>query len=370
MQNGEHDYILYGTPASPTQVESFLSHMFKSNDEAEANGKRKTPICIWGKHGIGKTELVEAYAANNGYQFAYIAPAQFEEMGDLIGMPSLVNGKTEFAPPKWVPASKGPGILLIDDLNRADDRILRGLMQLFQVYSLSSWSLPPQWQIVATANPDGGDYSVTPLDDAMITRMMHITMKFDLIEWSMWAENQGIDQRGIQFVLSRPGIFTENRTTPRTLVQFFDAIKSIDDLESNANMVQLLADACLTPSTTGEFWDFVTNDLKILIGPEEILATNDFETEILPKIMDEKSDLKLKNDQLFTIMARLSNHLNVNPEPLSEMAKKNLERFITLPALPADLRLGFARRLSSTKNPAIKEIFLNPQIGSLLLSGL
>ena len=50
---------------------------------------------------------------------------------------------------------EGPGILLLDDINRADDRILRGCMQLLQNFELTSWKLPPKWQIVATANPEG-----------------------------------------------------------------------------------------------------------------------------------------------------------------------------------------------------------------------
>ena len=31
---------------------------------------------------------------------------------------------------------------------------------------------------ILTANPDGGDYSVTTMDDAMITRMLHVTMEY------------------------------------------------------------------------------------------------------------------------------------------------------------------------------------------------
>ena len=63
-------------------------------------------------------------------------------MGDLLGMPDIeiIDGKkqTVFEAPSWVPKEEGPGILLIDDVNRADDRILRGIMQLLQNYELAS----------------------------------------------------------------------------------------------------------------------------------------------------------------------------------------------------------------------------------------
>lgn len=189
-------YQYYGTASKAGELIDFLSHVTTTNLAKEQTGKKKTPVCIWGKHGIGKTEIVETFAKDQGYDFAYIAPAQFEEMGDLIGMPAIEEGRTVFRPPAWVPREEGPGILLIDDVNRADDRILRGIMQLLQNYELVSWKLPSKWQIVLTANPDGGDYSVTPMDDAMLTRMLHITLSFDIKEWARWAEQNGIDPRG------------------------------------------------------------------------------------------------------------------------------------------------------------------------------
>ena len=109
-------------------------------------------------------------------------------MGDLHGMLSIEassdGNKTIFNPPDWVPTTEGPGILLIDDINRADDRILRGCMQLLQNYELSSWELPAKWQIVATANPEGADYSLTPIDDAMLTGMIHTTIVFNHKIWA------------------------------------------------------------------------------------------------------------------------------------------------------------------------------------------
>ena len=119
-------------------------------------------------------------------------------MGDLHGMPEKYDPTPEdnrsgdeetIFPPHWVPKEDGPGLLLLDDFNRADDRILRGIMQLLQNFELTSWKLPPKWQIVATANPEGGDYSVTPLDDAMLTRMIHATLDFDPKSWAIWAES-------------------------------------------------------------------------------------------------------------------------------------------------------------------------------------
>ena len=98
--------LLYGAKLDSKKLGAALEHIFKTNLALQNTGKRGTPICIWGTHGLGKTEMVRDYAKSRGWHFAYIAPAQFEEMGDLHGMPtisSLSDGnKTIFNPPDWV----------------------------------------------------------------------------------------------------------------------------------------------------------------------------------------------------------------------------------------------------------------------------
>jgi MoxR-like ATPase len=302
-------YTYYGSHATASELIAFIEHLIEVNERAEEKGHNRTPVCIWGRHGIGKTEIVRALAREKGYAFTYIAPAQFEEMGDLVGMPVVEHGQTTFQPPDWVPTTEGPGILLIDDVNRADDRILRGIMQLLQYNELVSWKLPPGWQMVLTANPDGGDYSVTPLDDAMLTRMMHITLDFDLTEWARWAERNQIDARGINFVLTYPEVITGRRTTARTLVQFFESIGTIEKLEEELSLVRLLADACLDEQTAAAFVAYVNQDLKTLIEPEEICEARHFENQVAKRIRQLVDKGTRRVDLLSTITTRLTNYL-------------------------------------------------------------
>lgn len=363
----QHNYIFYGTQTTASEVRRFAEHLIRSNWQAEEAGRPQTPFCIWGRHGIGKTQLVEAIARENGYQLAYIAPAQFEEMGDLVGMPKIEGGLTRFIAPDWVPQSEGPGILLIDDVNRADDRILRGIMQLLQNYELVSWKLPPKWQIILTANPDGGDYSVTPMDDAMLTRMMHISMEFDAKEWAKWAEKHQVDSRGINFVLTYPEVVTGERTTPRTLVQFFESIAPIQDLRGNLGLVQLLADSSLDANTVASFLSFINNNLSQLLHPEEILAAEDFEGEVVQPLKDIVMQDNLRVDILATLCTRLTNHLILEGIRPDKQALNNLKSFIKLDFIPNDIRLSMAQDLVASKNTALKAIMADPQISQLLL---
>ena len=367
---GSHSYQTYGSKVNASGVRELLEHVLDdmlSNPKSEI---RPTPVCIWGLHGIGKTEMVQELASDRNYKFAYIAPAQFEEMGDLIGMPLIEEAEdkhtvTRFAPPDWVPREDGPGILMIDDVNRADDRILRGIMQLLQFYELVSWQLPSNWLIVLTANPDGGDYSVTPMDEAMLNRMLHITMEFDVKAWLRWAEKAGIDSRGIHFVLSYPELLNGNRTTPRSLVQFFRSIEHIDELSESLGLVKVLGDACLDETTTQAFISFIQYKLDRLPDPDEILSATDFEKmgNRIQRIVQEGSTHRM--DILSVMVSRLNEHLQRN-EP-TEQAIKNLQQFILLDYLPNDLRLAMAQELTSLGKESLKKVYSNPEISRLLL---
>jgi len=361
------NYTYYGSHATAMEVIAFLKHLLQANERAEQAGNPRTPACIWGRHGIGKTEIVQALAAEMGYEFVYIAPAQFEEMGDLVGMPGIEGGHTVFRAPDWVPTADGPGILLIDDVNRADDRILRGIMQLLQNYELVSWKLPPRWHLILTANPDGGDYSVTPMDDAMLTRMMHITLDFDLREWARWAERNDIDTRGINFVLTYPDAITGNRTTPRTLVQFFESIKGIDALDESLALVRMLADACLDEQTATAFIAYVNQDLKALMEPQDICEARSFENQVAKPLRQTVAKGTLRVDLLATIATRLSNYLLLESTNIRDAHLDNVKAFLQLDFLPNDIRLAMARELVQSNKPMLQELSADPEVGMLLL---
>jgi AAA domain (dynein-related subfamily) len=368
----QFNYVTYGSKVNSEQISLFLNYMLDASVLNPEMNDRPTPICIWGMHGIGKTELVQAIAAAKNCAFTYIAPAQFEEMGDLIGMPKIVEKAdnefvTQLVPPEWTPKTEGPGIFLIDDVNRADDRILRGIMQLLQNYELVSWKFPKGWQIVLTANPDGGDYSVTTMDDAILTRMMHVTMEFDHKSWAKWAESAGIDPRGISFVLTYPEIVSGRRTTPRSLVQFFKALKPLKNLKESLEMVKLLADGCLDAETTLSFISFINMDLEKLVLPEEILNATDFKA-VETKIKNLVEGQTKRMDILSVIMTRLTNYLLVGKSDLNDKQFNHLKSFILLPLIPNDLRLAMAQDIVKSPRKALKKLYAVPEIAKLLLT--
>lgn len=367
--------IQYGPKGNSEEIESILTHIFNTNNEISNPDIKPTPLCIWGTHGLGKTEMVRDYAKSRGWQFEYIAPAQFEEMGDLHGMPSIDKSsalsKTIFNPPDWVPTKKGPGILLIDDINRADDRILRGCMQLLQNYELSSWKLPEKWQIVATANPEGADYSVTPMDDAMLTRMIHTTLIFDHKVWAQWASKSGVDQRGISFVLTYPELVNSERTTPRSLTQFFQLIKNIDDLKENIDLILSLALSTLDEITASSFVNFVNDDLQILVEPDEILNSINF-NEIKKRIeqLSKDNEGEKRTDRLSTVSTRLFLHLISSNYKTKPNHKENLIQYFLLDFIPKDLTMSLYIDLLKSSNDEIKDMLRDKRLAKFLIDAM
>ncbi|MBI5513426.1 MAG: AAA family ATPase [Deltaproteobacteria bacterium] len=373
------ELLCYGAKLDSARLRAALNHTFQSNLKAQEKGRSGTPVCIWGTHGLGKTMVVQDYAREHNWRFAYCAPAQFEEMGDLHGLPMLVDPDstvqgdeyTVFAPPSWVPKDDGPGILLLDDINRADDRILRGLMQLLQNFEMFSWSLPRRWQIVATANPEGGDYSVTPMDDAMLTRMLHFTLAFDARSWAAWATRLGVDPRGISFVLTYPEVVTGKRTTPRSLTQFFDQLRELPDLKAEAELVHVLAQSTLDDVTAATFMNFVNDNLAELINPEEVLDAEDFKpvSRRLEKLAGPSGGAK-RVDRLATVCTRLAIHVTASGYKPAERHGENLVSFLLHKDLPNDLRVALHKDLLRDGTEAVKEMLRDKRLAELMLAGM
>lgn len=357
---------------SEKQLRSVIQFLLKQNLAHTSKDPSRVglPLCIWGPHGIGKTAIAADIARENGWHFAYCAPGQFEEMGDFHGLPVLEvlpDGRkvTKTAPPEWVPTQEGPGILLLDDLNRADDRILRGLMQLLQTHQIGSWKLPRHWQILATANPEGSGYSVTQMDEAMLTRMLHFHLKFDANVWAAWATRQGVDPRGISFVLSYPETTKGKRTTARTLTQFFGAIGGIQDLTREITLVRQIARSCLDEETVKAFTVFVQEELSQLPTPEEILhATSSERTnwinQVLLAAMDRNGIRRV--DRLAVVLFRVLLYIGSDAFEPSKVAAANFIELFKLPVMPKDLTTGQIPSLLASQEQKVRSFLSRPDV--------
>lgn len=343
----------YGASITVPELNKLMQHVLQSGQPSD---ELITPLCIWGKPGIGKTEIVREFTREHGWSFQQINPAQFEEMGDLLGMPIVQEDHTVFRPPSWVPRNPGPGILLIDDVNRADDRILRGIMQLLQDGRLISWGLPPQWQIVLTANPDTGDFSVTPLDAAMLTRMLHVELVFDLSAWLRWAGAAGLDLRGLDFAARYPELLTGTRTNPRSMTQFLIQAGPIPDWRRSRDLVLQLAAASLDPETVGGLIQYIQTGGSNLPGPSELLING-----------PAQQSATWSPAQFWVVTERLLRFLGNDAPALTDTMQGNLKVLLLSEGMPEDMRLGIAQRLTALGRKDVLAVLADQEVAMKLV---
>lgn len=326
------------------ELQNYLQFWSTVNQQRTQGDEQPIPLCIWGPHGVGKTAVVEDWARSQNWPLVYLAPAQLEEMGDLLGMPAVVGERTVFRRPDWAPDSPGPGILLIDDVNRAEERILRGMMQLWQRHGVLGWHLPERWYIVLTANPDRGDYSLTPLDPAMLTRLWHARLHFDAPTWAAWALQTGIEPGFVRFVTDNPHLVDDQRTTARTLTYFFQSLRSLSDPVRNLVRVRQLGLSFLDETAVEQFTVFLQQGGHYLPDPARLLTALDVEKEVIGKLRTTGQEGRLVGDRIAAFHRLLLQRIEAT-ERLDKRALENLVAYLTTQEIDRDARLLLLRDL-------------------------
>jgi len=402
----------YGEQVTYSELSTFLNDAFDATRDAEdENSDERFATCIWGHSGIGKTAIVKQHCNKPvtwrgkqypGYKVIDVPLAQFEEMGDLHGMPSryvkvVKNGdrpkeerwvpeevlqgylsdnwkivyeagsQMRYAAPDWVPTEEGPTILLLDDWNRASVRIIKGVMQLLQNYGMVSWKLPPGCNIILTANPDEQDYLVTSLDAAILTRQRHITLMHDAKEWSVWAQAQKLDPRLISFVLQYPEMMIgPERTNPRTLAECGRAIRRIQDISSKEaqKRFMMMTAALLDEQTVSTLMVFMERDVEMIIEPEAILRGDDGIAPHIKKLMHRDEQ---RVDVLGVICDRLFAYIAQPDVKRDAKSIENFQKFITMKEIPEDMRHNLCLRIARATTDGIQEWILHNEVLTKLI---
>ncbi len=204
-------------------------------DEYKTLLELKEPICMLGIAGLGKTSSPIQYAEEKKILWSILPVAQLTEAGDLMGLPDKKeDGTTTYLPPDFLPRG-GEGVLIIDDVNRANDMILQSLLNFIQFKKFGDYTLPEGWQIVMTGNVDDGNYVVNELDHAFLTRGMTYELEFDRLLWGKWARSHGIEERFVTFILKNSEL-VGSRNNPRAYSKGFECLKGVEDL----NVIELV----------------------------------------------------------------------------------------------------------------------------------
>ena len=407
-------------------LRGFMGHIITNNRFLQGQGKLPVAIEVLGESGIGKTSTVKQIAEEHGLDFVKLNLAQIEELGDLVGFPVrefqmykeqvvsvgkndainyganqraaaadlaemkgstvtkkigqwvselavdgyLNNGykmtgksRMSYCAPEWISDKKKGGILLLDDWNRADVRFIQAVMELIDRQTYISWSLPEDWHIVLTANPDNGDYMVNSIDAAQKTRYITANLQFDVNVWARWAEEEGIDTRCINFLLLHPELVTQE-TNARAITTFFNAISSFEDFESNLAYIQMIGEGSVGEEFASMFTVFINNKLDKLVTPKDLL-THDNEQYILGELTGcIGKDDAYRADIASTLATRLANFAVVysKDNTISQKITDRLEVLCTKQYFTNDLKYLIVRTIFNGNKAKFNKLMMKPEI--------
>lgn len=162
-------------------------------------------IMLVGRHGIGKSRIIEQYFTARNLPVASLFLGQMSDPGDLIGLPRIneITGHTEFMPPFWFPTDGRPVALFLDELNRARPEMLQTVMDLVLNRKLAGRSLPAGSRIVSAVNA-GEEYQVGDLDPALVSRFNIYHLRPSVADWLDWAKKENLEERVIKYISARP----------------------------------------------------------------------------------------------------------------------------------------------------------------------
>jgi hypothetical protein len=189
------------------------------------------PAFIWGKPGIGKSDVVrqvadDLFAEKYGFKIdkkgrlhdkkgkfikdrPYLIDirAVLLDPVDLRGIPSVNGDKlAHWCQPSFWPR-EGEGIIFLDELPQAPPLTQSGLMQLTLEGKIGEYSKPVGWHIIAAGNRETDKSGAHRMNMALANRFVHINFDCDLDEWIKWALSHEIQTEIIAWTKFRPEMF-------------------------------------------------------------------------------------------------------------------------------------------------------------------
>tara|TARA_R110002012_G_scaffold1455_12_gene6190 strand:+ start:1488 stop:2666 length:1179 start_codon:yes stop_codon:yes gene_type:complete len=377
------------------ELHDFVGHIITNNRHLQSSGKKPVAIEVVGESGIGKTTSIMDMTLKHGLDFVKLNLAQIEELGDLVGFPikqfqmwttkegkkigkwvdevavndysklgfqTTGKSRMSYSAPEWIADKKTGGVLLLDDWNRADVRFIQACMELVDRQTYISWSLPKDWHIILTANPDNGDYMVNSVDAAQKTRYITANLKFDVDVWARWAEENEIDTRCINFLLMHPELVTQE-TNARSISTFFNSISSIKSFEDQLPLIQMIGEGSVGNEFASMFTTFINNKLDKLVTPKEIVLGD--EKAVLPELRECIGTGDNYRADIASLLATRIANFSVAFSKTDTVTQKMQERLITLCTgsyFTDDLKYLVVRTIFNGNKSKFNKMMMNPAI--------
>jgi len=167
---------------------------------------RRRASMLWGSRGVGKSSVVRQVAAHFGVPLVDLRLTTIEPV-DIRGAiyADDVQGKTVWFPPEFLPSRDQPaGILFLDELTAADQRLQISAYSLILDRRVGHYELPDGWQVVAAGNASFHGAVSHDMGTALADRMFHFNVQTVIEAFLEHAVAQGFAPEVMAYLKVRP----------------------------------------------------------------------------------------------------------------------------------------------------------------------
>ena len=248
-----------------------------------SNGISIVPLLL-GHTGIGKTQLVQQYAAQRNMDLIILHVAQLEP-SDFVGLYKInEDERTANCPPNWLPykpmvvefdktktkeslatfmskqgfINPNGGIVFLDEINRGHEDIRQALYQLLTAKKIHTYSLPEKYTIVAAANPSDL-YECYEFDRALINRLA-------------WIKFQPEPSETIKYLTGKHGknLITSWVATDKSLIDYGTEEFEVSDLALSPRILDDVIPLYARMEEAKEKKEFMRQVLETVMPKEKV----------------------------------------------------------------------------------------------------
>ena len=189
---------------------------------------RQRPVLLMGPPGIGKTQIMEQIAAEEGVGLvAYTITHHTRQ--SAIGLPFIEKrtyGGKEYSITEYTMSEilasvyqmmertgLTEGILFLDEINCVSETLAPMMLQFLQCKTFGNQHLPEGWLIVAAGNPPEYNKSVRDFDVVTLDRVKRIDVTEDFAVWKEYAYRKGLHGAVISYLDIKKDNFYRIETT-------------------------------------------------------------------------------------------------------------------------------------------------------------
>ena len=171
--------------------------------------KANVSVFLWGQPSSAKSSIVKQFAAETGRKLIDLRLSQMEAV-DLMGIPFLKDGRTQWATPAWWPEEGDNAVVFLDEFNQAAQSVQAPAYQLIHDRQVGGNYLPKDTLVIAAGNRQT-DRSITQkMGTALKNRFVHITVEVNNDDFIAWALGDGrLHDSIVGFLRFRPALLNE-----------------------------------------------------------------------------------------------------------------------------------------------------------------